>query len=281
MTDDDFLAPAPAASSHVYVPEPDYGGWDYLRLPDCGRDHYNLEDAALLGALDWWSSDRIPEFPLGDLGFRDADEPAVRKGVAPTQERILAMLLRSIEGGHLPAEVFGRDMATSRPLPDRTFVGIGDLIECLEKHGHPPGDYLNRALEDSAEARQFDSDNRAERRAQFRHATYSSSGTSAPDDVAVLRAELRAKDLHIAHLQSQVSSGRPATSSRPLGNKERNTLLAIIAALCSEAKLDYAKSSKTANLIQAAAAQMGVSLGETTIENKLKEIPDALASRMK
>ena len=66
-----------------------------------------------------------------------------------------------------------------------------------------------------------------------------------------------------------------------VGPKVQNTLLCIIAALCKEAKLDYTKPAKTAALIQSAAAQMGVSLGETTIEGYLKKIPDALAARAK
>ena len=68
---------------------------------------------------------------------------------------------------------------------------------------------------------------------------------------------------------------------KPLTTRERDVLLTIIAVLCKEAKLDYTKHSKTAGLIQSTAASMGVSIGETTIENHLKKIPDALASRMK
>jgi hypothetical protein len=66
---------------------------------------------------------------------------------------------------------------------------------------------------------------------------------------------------------------------KPLGNRERDTLLSIIAALCKEAKLDYEKPAKTAGLIQSTAAGMGISIGETTIENHLKRIPNALATR--
>jgi len=70
-----------------------------------------------------------------------------------------------------------------------------------------------------------------------------------------------------------------AMPDKPLATRERNALLAIIAALCKETKLDYTKPSKTAKLIQSMADQMGVTLGETTIENHLKKIPDALETR--
>jgi hypothetical protein len=81
-------------------------------------------------------------------------------------------------------------------------------------------------------------------------------------------------------LRLHVNQEEPATD-RPLEIKERRTLLCIIAALCKEAGLDYKKAAKTAGLIQGTAQQMGVSLGETTIEGHLKKIPDALATRMK
>ena len=70
-------------------------------------------------------------------------------------------------------------------------------------------------------------------------------------------------------------------SDQPLGTKERNTLLIIIAALCNEAKMDCAKPAKTAALIADTAAKMGLSIGESTIEGHLKKIPDALETRMK
>ena len=67
----------------------------------------------------------------------------------------------------------------------------------------------------------------------------------------------------------------------PLSTKQMNTLLSIIGVLCKEAKYDYASHSKTAAAIQSKAAQIGVHLGETTIEGYLKKIPNALAARKK
>ncbi len=68
---------------------------------------------------------------------------------------------------------------------------------------------------------------------------------------------------------------------KPLTTRERDTLLTIIAALCRDAGYDYTKAAKTAGLIQNTAAALGISIGETTIENHLKKIPDALVTRMK
>ncbi len=74
---------------------------------------------------------------------------------------------------------------------------------------------------------------------------------------------------------------RAKEQEMPLSTKERNTLLAIIATLCQEAKIDYTKHAKAAASIQHAADSMGISIGESTIESHLKKIPGALASRMK
>ena len=70
-------------------------------------------------------------------------------------------------------------------------------------------------------------------------------------------------------------------AEKPLSTRERNTLLTIIAVLCKEAEIDYTKAAKAAALIQGTAATLGVNIGETTIEEHLKKIPDALERRMK
>lgn len=68
---------------------------------------------------------------------------------------------------------------------------------------------------------------------------------------------------------------------KPLETRERNTLYLIIAALCCDAGHDLAKSSKTAMAIQSTLDSMGINVGESTIRGHLKEISNALESRMK
>jgi hypothetical protein len=77
----------------------------------------------------------------------------------------------------------------------------------------------------------------------------------------------------------RMKAEKEAEQEKPVGTKERITLLTIIAALCKEAKIDYIKHSKAAGLIQSTADAMGVSIGETTIEGYLKKIPDVLGAR--
>lgn len=83
----------------------------------------------------------------------------------------------------------------------------------------------------------------------------------------------------LTNTNDNTSAAQPL--DKPLSTRERDTLLTIIAALCKDAGYDYTKHAKTAGLIQSTASKMGVSIGETTIENHLKKIPDALGVRMK
>jgi hypothetical protein len=55
---------------------------------------------------------------------------------------------------------------------------------------------------------------------------------------------------------------------KPVGTRERDTLLAIIAVLCKEAKLDHTKHAKTAGLIQSMAARMtGIQFEEPPVKS--------------
>lgn len=69
--------------------------------------------------------------------------------------------------------------------------------------------------------------------------------------------------------------------NKPLSNIERSTLLTIIAALAKEAKVDISKTSKAGESIANITQILGVPISATTIENKLKEIPQALENRAK
>jgi hypothetical protein len=68
---------------------------------------------------------------------------------------------------------------------------------------------------------------------------------------------------------------------KPLRTTERNALLSIIAVLCDENGYDTARAAKTATIIKNRADLAGIALGETTVENHLKKIPDAITRRLR
>jgi hypothetical protein len=71
----------------------------------------------------------------------------------------------------------------------------------------------------------------------------------------------------------------PPEIDKPLGTRERNGLLIVIAALCKDARYDYTKHASTARKIHDTVLNMEVSLGESTIEGYLKKIPTVLEDR--
>jgi hypothetical protein len=130
----------------------------------------------------------------------------------------------------------------------------GDIYEVQSRH--------EKSLTDKWKTKYFDPEN------------FHPAGGLPEDSEFVVRAEALDAFLH------SVNDETP-NIERPLGTRERDTLLTIIAVLCQDAGYDYTKAAKTAGMIQGTATGMGVSIGETTIEGHLKKIPDALATRMK
>lgn len=102
--------------------------------------------------------------------------------------------------------------------------------------------------------------------------SYYPAGGLGTDCTRVIRVS------EIMALQSKLDG---SALNKTVSTRERNTLLAIIGVLCKEAGFDYTKSAKTAALIESTAAQLGVSIGETTIEGHLKKVSNAMETRMK
>ena len=67
----------------------------------------------------------------------------------------------------------------------------------------------------------------------------------------------------------------------PLGERERTTLLTVIAALCHDAKIDITKPSAAGATIEALTEALGARVSARTIEDHLRKIPDAVERRGK
>ncbi|OGU20472.1 MAG: hypothetical protein A2580_15390 [Hydrogenophilales bacterium RIFOXYD1_FULL_62_11] len=66
---------------------------------------------------------------------------------------------------------------------------------------------------------------------------------------------------------------------KPLGGRERTTLLVLIAALCNELRLDISIPSKAAGFIEGVTMLKGAHIAAITIEDYLSQIPKALEKR--
>ena len=73
-----------------------------------------------------------------------------------------------------------------------------------------------------------------------------------------------------------------ASLDRPLGERERATLLTVIAALAKTAGIDVSQPSKAGGQIEVLTTQaLNIRIPARTVENHLKAIPDALERRGK
>lgn len=77
------------------------------------------------------------------------------------------------------------------------------------------------------------------------------------------------------------NTDEPDRHAKPLGSRERGTLLTIIAALARLAKVDVSRPSSAATAIESETERMGTRVAARTIENHLKLVPDALEAREK
>lgn len=80
----------------------------------------------------------------------------------------------------------------------------------------------------------------------------------------------------LATLAAPDSSPRRPTEAQPIGQRERDTLLVIIAALMKAVDIDRAQTSKAGATIEALTTEMGARVSRRAVEEHLKRIPHAL-----
>ena len=81
-------------------------------------------------------------------------------------------------------------------------------------------------------------------------------------------------------LKTEFKQNNPEPIEKPLLTRERNTLLTIVAALAEIAGIDINIPHSAAEAIAHQTQQMGCPISQKTIANKLKEIPDALETKI-
>jgi len=94
------------------------------------------------------------------------------------------------------------------------------------------------------------------------------------EDIYVL---LRDKDA----FESKYIKGNTDTLEKPLGKKERETLLTIIGVLAKAARIDITEPYKAGGVIASQAEFEGINLSARTTGDHLKLIPDILENRTK
>jgi hypothetical protein len=97
-----------------------------------------------------------------------------------------------------------------------------------------------------------------------------SIGWQVPDELRLL----------VSHSTQAVSqTTKPLAKDKPLGKRERETLLTIIAAMGKELKIDFGRVSKAAGTIEGLTTRIGARIAKRTIEEHLKRIPEAIEGK--
>lgn len=252
---------------------------DYLELPQFGAQYFNLEDAALLAALDeWWLVNGGNDPDFDEL----VSNTEARKAAQPLQQKILKALLRAASAKELKVKVLARELDSGEPIPSRTYAHIGEVRELLQLYG-----LGNCHLIEWAES--LDDDVYDLARSIYRRrglikfglmpVSREVSGATLMEQHQQLQEKFESQILKIAHLERR--SNHTAGDSRPLLTTERNTLLTIIAALSKKANIDIKEAGKSAQYIAGLTAELGANVSKRAIEEHLKKIPNALSIRMK
>lgn len=196
---------------------------------------------------------------------------------------VLNALVDSIERGLLKPKVLRVDLRGAINLVD-TWIATRDLYQWCEERGLERGEVCEEY--DTCEFSIFDTaynnadDMRKFYEAPFCVGDYADWQTARPFGAPVSEGEYD----EMLRENILLKMGFVSTSiveQRPIQAKERNVLLTIIGVLCNEAGIDVGRHAKSAAIIKKASEVMGVSIGETTIEQKLKLVAEALGSRMK
>jgi hypothetical protein len=267
---------------------------DLADIPHFGISNPNIKEAAELVVVDMWFSGEIEGVNEPEDFDGSASAPWLKAALADAITAFEARLSSAIDSGRLKASVIRRDL-DDRLIPEKTHVFYDQLVEWMDERGLAPGDHMeewvdtevtismlicdevaflrNACMSGNAELRLIE--------VQRSNAKYGMLDES--QELVEVQASLKAKIAEIHRLEGQLAllrSGQPAKVDRPLHTRQRRTLLTIIAALCAHARIDY-KARGAAQRIKSAAELVGAPIDDGTIDKVLKEIPDALETRMK
>jgi len=106
------------------------------------------------------------------------------------------------------------------------------------------------------------------------------AGGLPPDSVFVVRTKVLAEFEKLIREDSQAVDAADKSQDKPLSTVERKTLLTIIAALCHYSAIRHQERG-TAKQIEKLTVDIGTHVTDETILKFLKQIPNALETRMK
>lgn len=196
-------------------------------------------------------------------------------------EAIEAAMVRAVELNQIKPLQLSRHLS-GEIKPEQTFLGLTDIFKWCEVVDLEVGETLFEYLESEQNLRtnMISSTNKErfklENRAALDQSRESTDKLSHEEinSIVIENRRLREGDFGVKNQGPE----------RILQQRERNTLLTIIAVLAKEAKIsitDYSKPGKVAGYIEGLTSHFGAHVSKRAIEEHLKKIPDALAPRLK
>jgi hypothetical protein len=201
-------------------------------------------------------------------------------------EDVLAALCASIDKGQLPTVFLKISLAGEIDI-NETWISTKDFMKWCASRGLSHDEMFDEYErgEDSIICHALD--NADEKRAEFEaplfYAGYAELSKTGTETYSELQA--RYEKLFLEHYLLKSGyyaeiSNKEEVEDLPLNAKERNTLLAIIAALCNQNGMKP-QDRGMAPKIKAMADEIGVPLDPGTILAVLKKIPDAVGRRQR
>jgi hypothetical protein len=201
-------------------------------------------------------------------------------------EEVLAALCASIDKGQLPTVFLKISLAGEIEL-NETWISTKDFMKWCASRGLSYGEMCDEydRGEESIMCHAIDNadDKRAEFEAPYFCADYAKLGESDSETYSELAARYQKLYLENFLLKSgyytELSTDEEVVDL-PLNAKERNTLLAIIAALCNQNGIKPQARGVAPEIVRMAGL-IGVPLDPGTVLSALKQIPDAVGRRQR
>jgi len=264
---------------------------DYIghihELRDFGIFSTPLRELAKLIALELFYQGKIDAPGFSNEWNQDVSNPRFQKALSGHADKYESALIESIERNEIKAEWLRRNIENGSIDPENTLLHTEQFQKFLDIFGlHDVGiesDMPVRELIDSegslfshiidyivalrAPDESIDNDWLEEEKAKY--------GEQPELLESLLMENFRLREE--AASRSKVDQ----QEEKPIATRERNTLLAIIAALAKEAGVDLSRPAKAGELIAKLTEQIGARVDHYTVEQKIKQIQDAIESRSK
>jgi hypothetical protein len=255
--------------------------------------HLSVKEAADLAVMDMWFSGAIPEIEEPEDWDGNEHDPGLKALLAGHTEAMEARLVAAVNCGRMETDKVQRDFEETL-ITGETYISFQDLSDWLLERGYEYGDHMDGWIADESEiASQVCNEIAYLRAARMSgkgvirsialQGMFAKVGKLEDKDIQGLTAGYKLVMIENQKLKDQLSEARAAQPSkvdRPVTTRQRRTLLTIIASLCRSAGIDP-QARGAAQRIKGLVEILGVSMDDDTVAKVLKEIPDAIESRMK